>query len=180
MKLLKNILALTLAIISINACSKATNPNGEKDNSLKASLTSSGELAVKNEADALVIKQTDNTDDTYITSTKTANNEYTTTIKSEVKGYEVAMVFKNYSLFPSKITIKNGEESLNGDITNYNETEKTFDISWKDEDGTEFDVFEGIKLKGEVDNSKYKSSDEETYQLKTMVNGSIVSDSVNT
>ena len=81
------------------------------------------------------------------------------------------MVFKNYSLFPSKITIKNGEESLNGDITNYNETEKTFDISWKDEDGTEFDVFEGIKLKGEV---------EETYQLKTMVNGSIVSDSVNT
>lgn len=43
MKLLKNILALTLAIISINACSKATNPNGEKDNSLKASLTSSGE-----------------------------------------------------------------------------------------------------------------------------------------
>lgn len=180
MKLLKNILALTLAIISINACSKATNPNGEKDNSLKASLTSSGELAVKNEADALVIKQTDNTDDTYITSAKTANNEYTTTIKSEVKGYEVVMVFKNYSLFPSKITIKNGEESLNGDIINYNETEKTFDISWKDEDGTEFDVFEGIKLKGEVDNSKYKSSDEETYQLKTMVNGSIVSDSVNT
>lgn len=90
------------------------------------------------------------------------------------------MVFKNYSLFPSKITIKNGEESLNGDIINYNETEKTFDISWKDEYGTEFDVFEGIKLKGEVDNSKYKSSDEETYQLKTMVNGSIVSDSVNT
>ena len=180
MKLFKNILALSLAIISINACSSATSPEGEKDNSLKASLTSSGKLAVENEADALVIKQTDNTDDTYITSVKTGNNEYTATVKSEVKGYEVVMIFENYSLFPSKITIKNGEESLSGDILNYNETEKTFDISWKEADGTEVFVFEGVKLKGEVDNSKYQSSDEETYQLKTMVNGSIVSDSVNT
>lgn len=180
MKLFKNILALSLAIISINACSSATSPEGEKDNSLKASLTSSGKLSVENEADALVIKQTDNTDDTYITSVKTGNNEYTATVKSEVKGYEVVMIFENYSLFPSKITIKNGEESLSGDILNYNETEKTFDISWKEADGTEVFVFEGVKLKGEVDNSKYQSSDEETYQLKTMVNGSIVSDSVNT
>lgn len=130
MKLFKNILALSLAIISINACSSATSPEGEKDNSLKASLTSSGKLSVENEADALVIKQTDNTDDTYITSVKTGNNEYTATVKSEVKGYEVVMIFENYSLFPSKITIKNGEESLSGDILNYNETEKTFDISW--------------------------------------------------
>ena len=60
MKLLKNILALTLAIITINACSSSENPNVEKDNSLKSSLTSSGELVVENEADALVIKQTDN------------------------------------------------------------------------------------------------------------------------
>lgn len=90
------------------------------------------------------------------------------------------MIFENYSLFPSKITIKNGEESLSGDILNYNETEKTFDISWKEADGTEVFVFEGVKLKGEVDNSKYQNSDEETYQLKTMVNSSIVSDSVNT
>lgn len=180
MRLFKNILALSLAIISINACSSATSPEGEKDNSLKASLTSSGKLSVENEADALVIKQTDNTDDTYITSVKTGNNEYTATVKSEVKGYEVVMIFENYSLFPSKITIKNGEESLSGDILNYNETEKTFDISWKEADGTEVFVFEGVKLKGEVDNSKYQNSDEETYQLKTMVNGSIVSDSVNT
>ena len=180
MKLLKNILALTLAIISINACGKTTDPNVEKDNSLKASLTTSGELTVESQADALVIKQTDNTDDTYITSVKTGNSEYTATVKSEVKGYEVVMVFENYSLFPSKITIKNGEESLSGDITNYNEAEKTFDISWKETDGTEIFTFNGIKLKGEVDNSKYQSSDEETYQLKTMVNGSIVSDSVNT
>lgn len=180
MRLFKNILALSLAIISINACSSATSPEGEKDNSLKASLTSSGKLAVENEADALVIKQTDNTDDTYITSVKTGNNEYTATVKSEVKGYEVVMIFENYSLFPSKITIKNGEESLSGDILNYNETEKTFDISWKESDGTEVFVFEGVKLKGEVDNSKYQNSDEETYQLKTMVNSSIVSDSVNT
>lgn len=180
MRLFKNILALSLAIISINACSSATSPEGEKDNSLKASLTSSGKLAVENEADALVIKQTDNTDDTYITSVKTGNNEYTATVKSEVKGYEVVMVFENYSLFPSKITIKNGDESLSGDILNYNETEKTFDISWKESDGTEVFVFEGVKLKGEVDNSKYQNSDEETYQLKTMVNSSIVSDSVNT
>lgn len=180
MRLFKNILALSLAIISINACSSATSPEGEKDNSLKANLTSSGKLAVENEADALVIKQTDNTDDTYITSVKTGNNEYTATVKSEVKGYEVVMIFENYSLFPSKITIKNGEESLSGDILNYNEAEKTFDISWKEADGTEVFVFEGVKLKGEVNNSKYQNSDEETYQLKTMVNSSIVSDSVNT
>lgn len=42
MRLFKNILALSLAIISINACSSATSPEGEKDNSLKANLTSSG------------------------------------------------------------------------------------------------------------------------------------------
>ena len=47
MKLIKNILALTLAIITINACSSSENPNGEKDNLLKSDLMSSGELTVE-------------------------------------------------------------------------------------------------------------------------------------
>lgn len=178
MKLLKNILALTLAIISINACSKATNPNGEKDNSLKASLTSSGELAVKNEADALVIKQTDNTDDSYITSVKTGDNEYTITVKSESQNSEISMVYENKSLIPSKATFKGKRQILSGDITNYNEAEKTFDVSWKEEDGTEILAFNGVKLNNEIDFSKYESLDEETYQLKIMVNTSVISDSI--
>lgn len=178
MKLLKNILALTLAIISINACSSSENPNGEKDNSLKASLTTSGELAVENQADALVIKQTDNTDDSYITSVKTSDNQYTVTVKSESQNIEISMVYENKSLMPSKATFKSKTQTLSGDILNYNETEKTFDISWKEEDGTEIFTFDGVKLNNEIDFSKYESLDEETYQLKIMVNTSVISDSI--
>lgn len=178
MKLLKNILALTLAIISINACSKATNPNGEKDNSLKASLTSSGELAVESQADALVIKQTEAKDDSYITSAKTGENQYTVTVKSESQNMEISMVYENKSLFPTKATFKSKRQILSGDITNYNEAEKTFDISWKEEDGTEIFTFDGVKLNNEIDFSKYESLDEETYQLKIMVNTSVISDSI--
>lgn len=178
MKLFKNILTLSLAIISINACSSATSPEGEKDNSLKASLTSSGELAVENEADALVIKQTDNTDDSYINSVKTGNSEYTITVKSESQNSEISMVYENKSLFPNKVAYKNGNQILSGDILNYNETEKTFDISWKEEDGTEIFVFEGVKLNNEIDYSKDESLDEETYQIKIMVNTSVISDSI--
>lgn len=179
MKLFKNILALSLAIISINACSSATSPEGEKDNSLKASLTSSGKLSVENEADALVIKQTDNTDDSYINSVKTGNSEYTITVKSESQNSEISMVYENKSLFPNKVAYKNGNQILSGDILNYNETEKTFDISWKEEDGTEILAFNGVKLNNEIDFSKYESLDEETYQLKIMVNTSVISDSIN-
>ena len=178
MKLIKNILALTLAIISINACSSSENPNGEKDNLLKSDLMSSGELTVENQADALVIKQTDNTDDSYITSVKTGNNEYTIIVKSESQNSEISMVYENKSLFPTKATFKSKRQILSGDITNYNEAEKTFDISWKEEDGTEILAFSGVKLNNEIDFSKYESLDEETYQLKIMVNTSVISDSI--
>lgn len=180
---LKTILAIMLAIISINACSKnATNPTEEKANqtSLKASITSSGELAVANETDALVIKQTEATNDSYITSSKTGNNQYTTVIKSESENSEISMVYENNSLFPSKIINKNSSETLNGNLLNYNETEKTFDISWVDaEDGTELFVSKGVKLTKDIDYSQYESSDEETYELKTMVNSSVIVDSIN-
>lgn len=177
MKSIKIVLAVMMALISINACSEsATNPSDSKDNSLKTSLTSSGELSVENEANALVIKQTEAKDDSYITSAKTGDNQYTVTIKSESQNSEISMVYENKSLFPSKIAIKNGDENLNGDILNYNETEKTFDIIWVDEGET--DTFDGIKLNNEIDFSKYESLDDETYQLKITVNTSVISDSI--
>ena len=89
------------------------------------------------------------------------------------------MVYENKSLFPTKATFKSKRQILSGDITNYNEAEKTFDISWKEEDGTEIFTFDGVKLNNEIDFSKYESLDEETYQLKIMVNTSVISDSIN-
>lgn len=51
-------------------------------------------------------------------------------------------------------------------------------MSWKEEDGTEILAFNGVKLNNEIDFSKYESLDEETYQLKIMVNTSVISDSI--
>ena len=91
---------------------------------------------------------------------------------------EISMVYENKSLFPTKAIFKGKRQILSGDITNYNEAEKTFDISWKEEDGTETLAFSGVKLNNEIDFSKYESLDEETYQLKIMVNTSVISDSI--
>lgn len=128
----------------------------------------------------MVIKQTEATNDSYITSSKTGNNQYTTVIKSESENSEISMVYENNSLFPSKIINKNSSETLNGNLLNYNETEKTFDISWVDaEDETELFVSKGVKLTKDIDYSQYESSDKETYELKTMVNSSVIVDSIN-
>lgn len=103
------------------------------------------------------------------------------------KGYEtylnvetnkINMVYKNGSLFPSKITIENGSITLNGDILNYNETEKTFDISFKEGD-TETVYFENVKIKNELDVSNLENLDNETsYRIKTMLTSYMVYNSI--
>ncbi len=158
--------------------SKTTNPTDIGDVSLRESLTSSGKLSIyeDTEKNSLIMKEENSSNNGYVSASKTSDNQYTVLI-SDDKNSKVTTIYNN-SLFPDKISINNGTSILNGDILNYNETENTFDISWREDDGTEIFYFSGIKLKGKVD-SKFSSNDEETYELKIMLTSSLITDSMN-
>ncbi|WP_295298748.1 hypothetical protein [uncultured Brachyspira sp.] len=165
--------------ITIMSCnSKTTNPTDIGDVSLRESLTSSGKLSIyeDTEKNSLIMKEENSSNNGYVSASKTSDNQYTVLI-SDDKNSKVTTIYNN-SLFPDKISINNGTSILNGDILNYNETENTFDISWREDDGTEIFYFSGIKLKGKVD-SKFSSNDEETYELKIMLTSSLITDSMN-
>ncbi|PLV64479.1 hypothetical protein [Brachyspira pilosicoli] len=166
--------------ITIMSCnSKTTNPTDIGDVSLRESLTSSGKLSIyeDTEKNSLIMKEENSSNNGYVSASKTSDNQYTVLI-SDDKNSKVTTIYNNNSLFPDKISINNGTSILNGDILNYNETENTFDISWREDDGTEIFYFSGIKLKGKVD-SKFSSNDEETYELKIMLTSSLITDSMN-
>ena len=173
-------LTVILTSITIMSCnSKTTNPTDIGDVSLRESLTSSGKLSIyeDTEKNSLIMKEENSSNNGYVSASKTSDNQYTVLI-SDDKNSKVTTIYNNNSLFPDKISINNGTSILNGDILNYNETENTFDISWREDDGTEIFYFSGIKLKGKVD-SKFSSNDEETYELKIMLTSSLITDSMN-
>ncbi len=92
---------------------------------------------------------------------------------------EFIMKYEKNSLIPSEITINAESQVLNGYILNYNEENKTFDISWK-KDNIEISYSKNIKLTSEIDESKLVNlDDEQVYRIKTMMNSYIVADSIN-
>lgn len=175
-KKMSSVFMVALTIINLSACSKvSTNPK-EASSILDINYLNTSNVVVEEngEIDTLSIKDKGAVD-SYIDSIKTSKG-YETYLNIETN--KVNMVYKNGSLFPSQMTIENDSITLNVNILNYNETEKTFDISFKEGD-IETAYFENIKIKNELDVSNLENLDNESsYRIKTMLTSYMVYNSI--
>lgn len=92
---------------------------------------------------------------------------------------KINLLYNNNSLFPSKVSISDGEKTLDGYIENYNEVNGTFDINW-DNNSLPVNDFLNLKLKETVSEILYPNFDEKTeYEFNIMLVSYTVSDAIN-
>lgn len=172
-------LIIAVFIINLSACNKSTTNPTKTETTEVVDLNYSEfskYIVVENKTDnSLSINKKDSSSN-YIKSVK-KNGYYLNYLESGTN--EFIMKYEKNSLIPSEITINAESQVLNGYILNYNEENKTFDISWK-KDNIEILYSKNIKLTSEIDESKLVNlDDEQVYRIKTMMNSYIVADSIN-
>ncbi len=175
-----------LVLFNFYACTKQSavnpinTPNVIPQRTLEISFVDDNNNIVKNKTTNVLMQLEDDDSGFYMFSTKKDDKDYVAYLIDAKNNSSISMYYENGSLFPYKIMLVQGDESLVGYTSKHRKDSQDFDIIWYSENGLG-ETVKNIPLKNSIyDHSPSIGVESDTdYQIKTIKISLRISDAIN-
>lgn len=175
-----------LVLFNFYACTKQSTvnpintPNVIPQRTLEIAFVDDNNNIVKNKTTNVLMQLEDDDSGFYMFSTKKDDKDYVAYLIDAKNNSSISMYYENGSLFPYKIMLVQGNESLVGYTSKHRKDSQDFDIIWYSENGSG-ETVKNIPLKNSIyDHSPSIGVESDTdYQIKTIKISLRISDAIN-
>lgn len=175
-----------LVLFNFYACTKQATlnpintPNVIPQRTLEIAFIDDNNNIVKNKTSNVLMQLEDDDSGFYMFSTKKDDKDYVAYLIDTKNNSSISMYYENGSLFPYKIMLVQGNESLVGYTSKHRKDSQDFDIIWYSEDGSG-ETVKNIPLKNSIyDHTTSVGVESDTdYQIKTIKISLRISDAIN-
>lgn len=175
-------LMIFLVLFNFYACTKqsAVNPINTPNKTLEIIFVDDNDNISKNKTNNVLMQLEDDDSGFYMFSTKKDDKDYVAYLIDAKNNSSISMYYENGSLFPYKIMLVQGNESLVGYTSKHRRDSEDFDIIWYSEYGSD-ETVKNIPLKNSIyDHSPSVGVESDTdYQIKTIKISLRISDAIN-
>ncbi|WP_295159418.1 hypothetical protein [uncultured Brachyspira sp.] len=175
-------LMIFLVLFNFYACTKqsAVNPINTPNKTLEIIFVDDNDNISKNKTNNILMQLEDDDSGFYMFSTKKDDKDYVAYLIDSKNNSSISMYYENGSLFPYKIMLVQGNESLVGYTSKHRRDSEDFDIIWYSEYGSD-ETVKNIPLKNSIyDHSPSVGVESDTdYQIKTIKISLRISDAIN-
>lgn len=175
-------LMIFLVLFNFYACTKqsAVNPINTPNKTLEIIFVDDNDNISKNKTNNILMQLEDDDSGFYMFSTKKDDKDYVAYLIDSKNNSSISMYYENGSLFPYKIMLFQGNESLVGYTSKHRRDSEDFDIIWYSEYGSD-ETVKNIPLKNSIyDHSPSVGVESDTdYQIKTIKISLRISDAIN-
>lgn len=178
MKKVCYVFMISLTLINFWGCAKKSiQPIGGTKTEVYFSYLNDDYEVVENKTKNLWMKINGVSENLFLVSSKTNEDEYTAILTDEKNNITVAMVYKDGKNFPDYITFAKDNQIVRGTASDY--VNGAFDVLWELNDFQE--VFYNIKLTNDIDyyNNISGLDKTENYQAKTIITSLKIWDAIN-
>lgn len=178
MKKVCYVFMISLTLINFWGCTKKSiQPIGGAKTEVYFSYLNDDYKVVENKTKNLWMKINGVSENLFLVSSKTNEDEYTAILTDEKNNITVAMVYKDGKNFPDYITFAKDNQIVRGTASDY--VNGAFDVLWELNDFQE--VFYNIKLTNDIDyyNNISGLDKTENYQAKTIITSLKIWDAIN-
>ena len=178
MKKVCYVFMISLTLINFWGCAKKSiQPIGGAKTEVYFSYLNDDYKVVENKTKNLWMKINGVSENLFLVSSKTNEDEYTAILTDEKNNITVAMVYKDGKNFPDYITFAKDNQIVRGTASDY--VNGAFDVLWELNDFQE--VFYNIKLTNDIDyyNNISGLDKTENYQAKTIITSLKIWDAIN-
>ncbi|WP_288680063.1 colicin lysis protein [uncultured Brachyspira sp.] len=178
MKKVCYVFMISLTLINFWGCAKKSiQPIGGTKTEVYFSYLNDDYEVVENRTKNLWMKINGVSENLFLVSSKTNEDEYTAILTDEKNNITVAMVYKDGKNFPDYITFAKDNQIVRGTASDY--VNGAFDVLWELNDFQE--VFYNIKLTNDIDyyNNISGLDKTENYQAKTIITSLKIWDAIN-
>lgn len=178
MKKVCYVFMISLTLINFWGCAKKSiQPIGGAKTEVYFSYLNDDYEVVENKTKNLWMKINGVSENLFLVSSKTNEDEYTAILTDEKNNITVAMVYKDGKNFPDYITFAKDNQIVRGTASDY--VNGAFDVLWELNDFQE--VFYNIKLTNDIDyyNNISGLDKTENYQAKTIITSLKIWDAIN-
>lgn len=178
MKKVCYVFMISLTLINFWGCTKKSiQPIGGAKTEVYFSYLNDDYKVVENKTKNLWMKINGVSENLFLVSSKTNEDEYTAILTDEKNNITVAMVYKDGKNFPDYITFAKDNQIVRGTASDY--VNGAFDVLWELNDFQE--VFYNIKLTNNIDyyNNISGLDKTENYQAKTIITSLKIWDAIN-
>lgn len=178
MKKVCYVFMISLTLINFWGCAKKSiQPIGGAKTEVYFSYLNDDYEVVENKTKNLWMKINGVSENLFLVSSKTNEDEYTAILTDEKNNITVAMVYKDGKNFPDYITFAKDNQIVRGTASDY--VNGAFDVLWELNDFQE--VFYNIKLTNDIDyyNNISGLDKTENYQARTIITSLKIWDAIN-